>query len=107
MTPKWARRPWCVTRRAPRADLPRMMRHAPGLALCSLLIASWSARAAPDNAARLHAFETQLEANPSATAVLQAWCDAHAPQGTRIAARQVQLAPVPPPAEARRALALE
>jgi hypothetical protein len=55
----------------------------------------------------LHAFEAQLEANPSATAVLQSWCDAHARHGTRILARQVQPAPVPPPADARQALALK
>lgn len=56
--------------------------------------------------ARLSAFEAKLEANPSATAVLQGWCDTHAPSGTRIVARQVQTAFAPPPADARRALAL-
>lgn len=80
---------------------------AAGLTLCVLLFSAWGAQAAPDDAAaRLHIFETQLEANPSATAVLQSWCDAHAPAGTRIIARQVQPAPVPPPEEARKALAM-
>ena len=83
-----------------------MIRHAPGLALCTLLIASGTVQAAPKNA-RLHAFEARLEANPSATAVLQTWCDAHAPAGTRIIARQVQPAPLAPPEAARRALAIK
>jgi hypothetical protein len=74
------------------------------LAVCVVLISSLGAQAVPE--ARLAAFETQLEANPSATAVLQSWCDAHAP-GTRIIARQVQPAPVPPPADARQALAFK
>lgn len=76
-----------------------------GLAICAVLLLSFGAKAAPE--ARLAAFEAQLEANPSATAVLQDWCDAHAPKGTRIVARQVQLAPVPPPADARQALAVQ
>jgi chorismate-pyruvate lyase len=80
---------------------------AVALALCVLLISTWGVQAAPDDAAaRLHAFEAQLEANPSATAVLQTWCDAHAPAGTRIVARQVQPVPVPPPEAARKALAM-
>ena len=63
------------------------------------------ARARPDNAsASLRAFEARLEANPSATTVLQTWCDAHAPQGTRIVARQIQTTPAPLPKEARDAL---
>jgi hypothetical protein len=77
------------------------------LALCAVLLLSWGAQAAPDDTARLHAFEGELEAHASATAVLQSWCDAHARPGTRIVARQVQPAPVPPPADARRALALK
>ncbi|HKD46273.1 MAG TPA: hypothetical protein VKB67_01150 [Rhizomicrobium sp.] len=65
------------------------------------------ARATPGNeAASLRAFEARLEANPSATRVLQTWCDAHAPKGTRIAARQIQTAPAPLPREARDALQL-
>lgn len=76
-----------------------------GLAVCAVLLSSFGAKAAP--VARLAAFEAQLKANPSATAVLQSWCDAHAPSGTRIVARQVQPAPVPPPAEAREALAIK
>jgi len=82
-----------------------MMRH--GVVLCAVLLLPWRAQATPDDAARLHAFEAELEANPSATAVLQSWCDAHARPGTRIVARQVQPAPVPPPIAARRALAIE
>ena len=78
---------------------------APGLALCVLLILPGSVQAAPENA-RLHAFEAQLEANPSATAVLQTWCDAHAPSGTRIVAHQVQPAPLAAPEAARKALKL-
>jgi hypothetical protein len=80
------------------------MRRSASLAVCVVLISFLGAQAAPE--ARLTAFETQLEANPSATAVLQSWCDAHAP-GTRIVARQVQPAPVPPPADARQALAIK
>ena len=76
-----------------------------GLAICAVLLSSFGARAAPE--ARLGAFEAQLEANPSATAVLQTWCDAHARPGTRIVARQVQSAPAPPPAQARQALAIK
>jgi hypothetical protein len=76
-----------------------------GLAICAVLLSSFGARAAPE--ARLATFEAQIEANPSATAVLQTWCDAHARPGTRIVARQVQPAPVPPPADARQALALK
>ena len=76
-----------------------------GLAVCAVLLSSCGAKAAPE--ARLAAFEAQLEANPSATAVLQSWCDAHARPGTRIVAQQVQPAPVPPPADARQALAVK
>ena len=76
------------------------------MALCALLIAPWSARAGSDDAARLHAFEAELEAHPSATAVLQNWCSAHAP-GQRIVARQVQPAPAPLPDEARAALKIK
>jgi hypothetical protein len=77
-----------------------------GLAICAVLLpSSFGAKAAPE--ARLAAFEAQLDANPSATAVLQSWCDAHARPGTRIVARQVQPAPVPLPAEARQALAIK
>jgi hypothetical protein len=76
-----------------------------GLAVCAVLLSSFGAKAAPE--ARLAAFEAQLEANPSATAVLQSWCDAHARPGTRIVARQVQPAPVPPPAAASQALAIK
>jgi chorismate-pyruvate lyase len=76
-----------------------------GLAVCAVLLSSFGAKAAPE--ARIAAFEAQLEANPSATAVLQAWCDAHARAGTRIVARQVQPAPIPPSADARRALAIK
>jgi hypothetical protein len=75
-----------------------------GLAICAVLLSSLGARAAPD--ARLAAFEAHLEANPSATAVLQDWCDVHAPKGTRIVAHQVQSASVPPPENARQALAI-
>lgn len=70
-----------------------------------MLLSSFGAKTAPE--VRLAAFEAQLEANPSATAVLQNWCDAHARPGTRIVARQVQPAPAPPPAEARQALAIK
>jgi hypothetical protein len=74
--------------------------------LCALLAALPAAQAAPNEAiARLHAFEAQLEAHPSATAVLQDWCDAHAP-GSRIIARQPQSAFLSPPEAARRALAI-
>lgn len=76
-----------------------------GLAVCAVLLPSFGAKAAPE--ARLAAFEARLEANPSATAVLQNWCDAHARPGTRIVARQIQPAPVPPPADARRALRIK
>ena len=79
------------------------MRRSTSLAVCVVLISSLAAQAAPD---ALAAFEAQLEAQPSATAVLQTWCDAHAPAGTRIVARQIQPAPAPPPKEARKALAL-
>ncbi len=76
------------------------------MALCAALIWLPGAEAAPrETPARLQAFEAQLEANPSATAVLQAWCDAHAP-GLRIAARQEQGAPAPLPQNARDALRL-
>lgn len=71
--------------------------------LCVLAIVPENALAAPGS--RLAAFESQLETHASATKVLQAWCDAHAP-GTRIVARQVQRGPVPPPPDVRRALAL-
>ncbi|HEY5085405.1 MAG TPA: hypothetical protein VII48_12825, partial [Rhizomicrobium sp.] len=81
------------------------MRH--GVVLCAVLLLPWDVQATPDDAARLHAFEGELEANPSATAVLQSWCDAHARPGTRIVARQVQPAPVPPPEDARQALAIK
>jgi hypothetical protein len=81
------------------------MRRLTSLAVCIVLISSLGAQAAPEP--QLAAFEAQLEANPSATAVLQSWCDAHARPGTRIVARQVQPAPVPPPAEARQALAIK
>ena len=81
------------------------MRH--GLTLCAVLLLPWGAHAAPDDAARLHAFEGELEAHASATAVLQSWCGAHAPPGTRIIARQIQPTPVPPPADARQALAIK
>jgi hypothetical protein len=80
-----------------------MTRH--GLAVFAVLISVCGACAAPDNA-RLQAFEAQLEAQPSATAVLQTWCDAHAPAGTRVMARQIQPAPLPPPEDARKALAI-
>jgi len=73
--------------------------------LAALLLGIAPSWAAPADT-RLAAFETELEANPSATAVLQHWCDAHAAPGTRIVARQVQLAPAPPPDEARQALML-
>jgi hypothetical protein len=81
------------------------MRRSTSLAICVVLISSLGAQAAPEQ--QLAAFEAQLDANPSATAVLQSWCDAHARPGTRIVARQVQPAPVPPPAEARQALAIK
>jgi len=75
--------------------------------LCALLAALPGASAAPDDTTgRLHAFEARLEANPSATAVLQGWCDAHAP-GSRIVARQVQSRFVPLPEAARQALAIK
>ncbi len=60
---------------------------------------------ATDSQARLAAFESQLEANPSATAVLQIWCDKHAP-GTRITAHQIQTSPAPLPPAAHKALAM-
>ena len=78
-----------------------------GLTLCAVLLLVWGAQAAPNDTARLHAFEGELEAHASATAVLQSWCDAHARPGTRIVARQVQPAPVPPAADARQALAIK
>jgi hypothetical protein len=78
-----------------------------GLTLCAVLLLVWGAQAAPNDTARLHAFEGELEAHASATAVLQSWCDAHARPGTRIVARQVQPAPVPPPADARQTLAIK
>jgi hypothetical protein len=81
------------------------MRRSTSLAICVVLISSLGAQAAPER--QLAAFEAQLEANPSATAVLQSWCDAHARPGTRIVARQVQPAPIPPPADARQALAIK
>lgn len=74
-----------------------------GLAICAVLLSSFGAKAAD---ARLAAFEAQLEANSSATAVLQGWCDAHAPKGTRMVAHQVQSTSVPPPADTRQALAV-
>jgi hypothetical protein len=75
--------------------------------LCAVLAALPAAPAAPDDAtARLHAFEAQLEAHPSATAVLQNWCDARAP-GSRIIARQTQSTTPPLPQAARRALAIK
>lgn len=74
-----------------------------GLVLCVLSIAPWNVLAAPGP--RLTAFEARLETHASATAVLQTWCDAHAP-GTRIVARQVQRRSVPPPPEVRQALAI-
>ena len=71
-------------------------------ALISALVLSPQAHAQD---ARLQAFEAQLEANPSATAVLQAWCDAHGPApGTRIVARPGTGAPKPPSPEAATAL---
>ena len=76
-----------------------------GFAICVVLLSSLGVRAAP--VAQLAAFEAQLEANPSATAVLQSWCDAHARPGTRIVARQVQPAPVPPPANVRQTLKIK
>jgi hypothetical protein len=81
------------------------MRRSTSLAICVVLISSLGAQAAPEQ--QLAAFEAQLEANPSATAVLQSWCDAHTRPGTRIVARQVQPAPIPPPADARQALAIK
>ena len=78
-----------------------------GLAVCAVLLLSWDVQAGPNDAARLRAFEAQLEANPSATAMLQSWCDAHARPSTRIVARQVQPAPVPPPTAARQALKIK
>ncbi len=65
-----------------------------------------SVQAAPADAARLKAFEAQLEAHASATQVLQAWCDAHAP-GTRIIAHQVQTQAIAPTEDARAALKIE
>lgn len=62
----------------------------------AVVLATGPARAAEDTS-RLQAFEVQLEANPSATAVLQAWCDVHGPKGTRIAAVQIQGASAPLP----------
>jgi hypothetical protein len=77
-----------------------------GFVLCAMLAALPGARAAPENPARLQAFESQLEAQPSATAVLQKWCDVHAP-GSRIVAHQVQYAPAPLPDAGRQALAIK
>ena len=71
-------------------------------ATLAALPAAW---AAPDDA-RLRTFEAQLEANPSATVVLQHWCDIHAP-GSRVIARQVQSAFLPPTEAARQALAIK
>jgi hypothetical protein len=73
--------------------------------LAALLLGIAPLWAAPADT-RLAAFEAELEANPSATAVLQHWCDAHAPSGTRIVAHQVQTTPTPPPEAARQALML-
>src|SRR6185437_10283627 len=74
--------------------------------LCAMLAALPAAWAAPDDRARLHAFETQLEAKSSATAVVQDWCDAHAP-GSRIVARQTQSIQARLPQAARQALAIK
>ena len=100
------RRRSCALPRQRRANGHRMRGTARwSLAVCAVLLSSFGVKAAPE--ARLAAFEAQLEANPSATTVLQGWCDAHAPSGTHIVARQVQPAPVPPPTGARQALAIK
>jgi chorismate-pyruvate lyase len=55
--------------------------------------------------ATLQAFERRLETHDSATAVLQAWCDAHGPTpGVKVVARPVPGAAKPLTALARRAL---
>lgn len=75
-------------------------------ALLPALAAATVSAQTPHTNARLAAFEAQLEANSSATAVLQTWCDEHVP-GTRIIAQQVQTVPAPLPPAARKALALK
>jgi hypothetical protein len=59
----------------------------------------------PDPVLALKAFESQLDSHDSATAVLQAWCDAHGPKpGVRITARPAPVAARPLTAPARQAL---
>jgi chorismate-pyruvate lyase len=74
--------------------------------LLALFLWTPAAYAAPGAATRLKAFEAQLEAHASATQVLQAWCDVHAP-GTRVIAHQVQSESLAPSEEARAALKIE
>jgi len=78
--------------------------------LCLTLLAA-PALAAPDGyVARLQALallqtlNADLLSHDSATAVLQSWCDAHAPGGLKIVAQRVRGPDKPLPAEARAAL---
>lgn len=104
----------------PRNDVSAWNRRRGALALftaltltASLSTAEWVRawpvdRPSPAKAqAALRAFEHELESHDSATAVLQAWCDAHgSAPGLRIVARTVQGAPKSAPQAARLALRL-
>ena len=76
----------------------------PILAACSAHAAVQVDATKADDA--LRAFESQLETNDSATAVLQDWCNEHG-HGEKIVARQVKGADKPPTALAVPALRLE
>jgi chorismate-pyruvate lyase len=85
-------------------------RLAAALAGLSLAVCT-AARAAPDGyVARLQALallqtlNADLLSHDSATAVLQAWCDAHGPGGLKIVAQRVRGPDKPLPPEARAAL---
>lgn len=73
--------------------------------LCLMLAAGSAAADANQARARLSLFESELEVNPSATAVLQHWCDRHA-RGARIVARRLQVL-ADPPEDARKSLGLK
>ncbi|HUO23281.1 MAG TPA: hypothetical protein VMU59_12255 [Caulobacteraceae bacterium] len=90
-------------------DSPIRRRQAAlAIALALVIPSTVYAGPAPDPVAaraRLAAFEDQLDSHASATAVLQAWCDAHGPApGTRIVARLAPGADRPPPPQVARAL---